>query len=109
MATWEQLAKYHGHMNAEHDLFVRIPDVDAAYKAHGKTGDILRGRDLLYTYNKFPWHLAPGILHKIIWSKRPLEVREIESLVPADAIWFKNAPTHQSRPDIWHCHVFVKQ
>lgn len=108
MATWEQLSQYHGQMDATHDLFVRLPEVDVAYKAYGTTADILKGQDVVFTYNKFPWHLAPGIIHKIIWSKRPLEKRVIESLIPRNAIWFKNSLANQSRPDIWHCHVFVK-
>jgi hypothetical protein len=107
MATWDQLSQFHGQFNATHNLFERLPEVKAAYDANRLRGDILQGRDVAVTDNKYPWHLAPGISQKIIWSKTPLTAEEINSLIPKDAIWFKNSPECQSQPDIWHCHVFI--
>ena len=109
MATWEQLSQFHGQFNATHNLFERLPEVKAAYAANGRLDDILQGRDIVITDNKFPWHLAPGLSQRIIWSEKPLTADAIDSLVPEGAIWFKNSPECQSRPDIWHCHVFIKR
>lgn len=108
MATWEDLQPFHGQLNATHDFFKRTPEIAELYRRHPRDVDILEGREIAITDNAFPWMLAPTIKQKILWSKNPLSVVEIESIIPPGTIWFKNSPACQSRPDIWHCHVFMK-
>ena len=108
MTTWEELLPFHGQFNAIHNFFKRDPEVAARYARYPKDVDILQGRDVALTDNAFPWLLAPNLSQKILWSSRPLSASEIEERVPPGCIWFKNAPQCQSRPDIWHCHVFIR-
>lgn len=66
--------------------------------------------------NQFPYWVAPGIQHWVLWSPRgPLSTAEIREAIavqrPAgvrEAQWFENAPAAKTVPGIWHAHVFLR-
>jgi len=81
--------------------------------------DSLGKNDIKIIRNVFPYtrltqHLA-NISQYCLWSKkRQLSDLEIESLIRdkfknKDYFWFENILETKSIPEIWHCHIFVKE
>lgn len=74
------------------------------------------GSEPVLVPNAFPYWIAPGIQHWVLWSRRgPLSERQIREAIavqrPADvseALWFENPPTAKTVPGIWHVHVFLR-
>lgn len=67
--------------------------------------------------NRFPYWVAPGIEHWVLWSlsgpvhsaaairaaitaQRPSWAREVT--------WFENPPAAKTIPELWHIHVFFR-
>lgn len=69
--------------------------------------------------NNFPYlrltqHL-PDVHHYCLWSKvGPLSPSSVETEIKKNFnnkkyFWFENVEIVKSIPEIWHCHVFVKE
>jgi hypothetical protein len=79
-----------------------------------------RGQDLVITRNKYPYNLAPGIIHLVLWVN-PLGPKVGQIGLPeihqylagkiegAQYILFKNEKAHQSVRSITHYQLFMKQ
>ena len=63
--------------------------------------------------NVFPYHLPPHVDHLVLFATHSLLKYEIESMVEADYpnmdyLWWRNLPSKQSIPDIWHVQIIIK-
>ena len=67
-----------------------------------------------FPYNRLTKNLG-NVGHYCLWSKKgQLSDVEIESLIKdkfknKDYFWFENSIETKSIPEIWHCHIFVKE
>lgn len=66
------------------------------------------------TYNKFPYDLAKGIHHLVVWVNPMYTVseEEIRSFIEStgvDYILFANKPKHKSISDIDHYQLFLQE
>jgi len=71
----------------------------------------LRGRRVRFVENDFPYAVAPGICHNLVWSDIPLGRNEIVHIVDKalgkKKMWlgFVNPSALQSIKTIYHVHV----
>ena len=69
--------------------------------------------------NNFPYSRLtqnlPEVTHYCLWSRigelsPELIEQEINKKFPDQKhIWLENSPQTKSMPEIWHCHIFVKE
>ena len=72
-------------------------------------------RQVVFVKNDFPYNLAPGIEHYLLWSTHDLSDEEIEAYLEAHPVAgcearlvFVNPQELQSIPEIRHAHVLLK-
>lgn len=63
--------------------------------------------------NTFPYYVQEGISHKLLWSIKDLNDKEIreylgKELFGLEYVYFRNPEHLRSIPDIFHIHVFIK-
>ena len=125
-ATWTTI-KHKRHTLTRHpDVITAYQDFKSQLAARGLTlEDHVRATVLaegrtggpVLAPNAFPYWVAPGIQHWVLWSASgPLSVREIREAIavqrPAgvtEALWFENLPAAKTIPGIWHVHVFLSR
>lgn len=67
-----------------------------------------------FPYLKLTQHLGK-VTHYCLWSKTgPLSSEQIESEIKKNfpdqlSLWFENILETKSIPEIWHCHIFIKE
>jgi hypothetical protein len=126
--TWEELVKLGNYITDCDALFLRLPEDNEFYAAYVKS---ISRNDLVDTvnkeigdnqtailFNRFPHtnilQNLPEVKHYCLWSKKgPLEEKEINDLINKkfkNMQWFymERKINHKSIPEIWHCHIFVK-
>lgn len=74
--------------------------------------NVLGPHQYMLTRNTYPYELAPGIVHLVLWMRKKLSIAEARQLL-ADggirgAVVFENAPGTQSVPGVSHYQVFVR-
>jgi hypothetical protein len=64
--------------------------------------------------NRFPYCLARGIQHYVLWSRKPLSNEIITKMITQrfsdihyNHLWFENPASIKSVPGIWHVQVFI--
>lgn len=124
-ASWTTIQRKRHTLTRHPDVLEAYQDFKMRMKAKGLTledhvrATILarakRGAPVLAP-NAFPYRVAPGIQHWVLWSLRGLlntaEIREAIAVQrPAgvtEAQWFENPPAAKTVPGIWHAHVFLR-
>lgn len=67
-----------------------------------------------FPYLKLIQHLGK-VTHYCLWSQLgPLSNEQVESEIKKHfpknlSLWFENIEATKSIPEVWHCHIFVKQ
>jgi hypothetical protein len=119
-------------IKTQRNKLTRHPDVLAAYQdfklqlaAQGKRLEdnilekvINHADGPVLVPNEFPYWIAPGIEHWVLWSPPsvgPLSAAAVRAAIteqrPAGAkagTWFENPPAAKTVPGIWHVHVFFR-
>lgn len=123
---WDELVKY--HLNAPRHLFRRRPEIDEAYRQHKNDlhcSNRTLAAHVLSLYfgnpktmyvivaNMYPYDLAPGIQHLLLWinPRYKMTVREYSKIIDAAfdrAVYFENADQNKSIPGVRHIHIFVR-
>ena len=66
--------------------------------------------NLLFIPNNFPYYTVSRIKHSCLWSKYPLEKKDVEDYLKANSIkyitFFCNDPEYRSIPKFPHYHIF---
>jgi len=68
-----------------------------------------------FVENDFPYSLATGIEHYVLWVDGPLEEKDVEEWLnknakkDCDKIWYLNLNTLKSVKDVNHAHIFYRQ
>jgi len=75
--------------------------------------------DICLLKNMFPYTRLlsnlPNVKQYCLWSKNSkLSNEEVESIInqkfsSKPYFWFENSEATKSVPEIWHCHIFVKE
>lgn len=96
--------------------YLNLVDKDTRLKILFNTFD---GKSRIILRPSFPYtnliKFLPFVTHYCLWSRdgeiSPSEVeQEIKSRFPQkDYFWFENDPIVKSIPEVWHCHIFVKE
>jgi hypothetical protein len=81
--------------------------------------DEIGDQDIKVDTNKFPYsrliQYIPNVNHYCLWSKnQEITDDQIESTIKnlfteKEYFWFVNPIFNKSIPEIWHCHIFVKE
>ena len=126
--TWEELVRLRDCLTDCDALFLRLPKDNEFYAAYVKSisrndlvdtvGKEIGDNQTAIIFNRFPYtNILQNLLevkHYCLWSKRgPLEKKEIDDLTNEkfkNMQWFymERKINHKSIPEIWHCHIFVK-
>ena len=67
-----------------------------------------------FPYLKLTQHLGK-VTHYCLWSKiGPLSDQQVELEIKKNfpkkmSLWFENDEATKSIPEVWHCHIFVKE
>ena len=80
--------------------------------------NVLKGNNVVYTHNRFPYALDPGIKHDLIWIQpgHQISIQEVERIIRENnpniclekqCVYFKNVPKNQSIRAIEHYQVFI--
>lgn len=124
-ASWATIRHRRHTLTRHPDVLEAYQDFKSQLKARGLTlednicATVLAGagtKGPVLVPNAFPYWVAPGIQHWVLWSRRgPLSERQIREAIavqrPAgirEAQWFENPPTAKTVPCIWHVHVFLR-
>jgi len=101
---------------AFYNNYLDLVDKDTRLKILFNTFD---GKSRIILRTSFPYSnlikFLPFVSHYCLWSRdgeiKPSEVdQEIKSKFPQkDYFWFENDPIVKSIPEVWHCHIFVKE
>lgn len=131
--SWEQL---HEGMYMENNINYTIKrirrtlDNELKYKKHKEKCERLYGSlvehirlnvmslanssGYVIVENTFPYNLSPEIGHDILWSKRQLDIDDINEIIKKDRkykdyFFFENENKHKSIPEVHHVHIMFKK
>lgn len=123
---WETLKKYDGDppekalprkvwMNIKYGEYRRkLREEGKSLNSHIVEFLVKKPDRFFITRNKFPYDLAKGIHHLVVWANPVYNVSEeeirdfIESTGVADYVLFENEPKHKSIGEVNHYHFFVR-
>jgi hypothetical protein len=111
------LTRHPDVLEAYQDFKMRLAAQGLTLEDHVRATVMAGARGPVLAPNAFPYWVAPGIQHWVLWSGRgPLSTREIREAIavqrPAGvtrAQWFENPPAAKTVPGIWHVHVFLSR
>ncbi len=127
--TWEELVKLKPKIRHSTPETARLPEDLAFYQLYTKLvprdirleiiNQLIGDNDYKILQNNFPYlnllkHL-PEVKHYCLWSRvgelSPEKIdSEITQAFPGKKyFWLENSLQTKSVPEIWHCHVFVKE
>ena len=96
--------------------YLKFVDKETRFKILFST---FSGKDRIILRPSFPYlnliKFLPQVTHYCLWNRHgrldPVEVdKEIKLKFPhQDYFWFENDPITKSIPEVWHCHIFVKE
>lgn len=80
---------------------------------------MMEGNDYKILRNNFPYQkllqFLPGVEHYCLWScigelSPEIIEQEISKKFPDQKyMWLENSPETKSIPELWHCHIFIKE
>jgi hypothetical protein len=127
--TWDELVSLKSKIRNSVDTVCRFSDDLNFYQLYTKFVprevrlDIIKqsigNNDIKLIRNTFPYlkllQNIPFVVHYCLWSrigklsKKTIE-SEVEKRFPhQEYFWFENTAQTKSIPEIWHCHIFVKE
>lgn len=122
-AAWTTIQRHRHKLTRHPDVLEAYQDFKSRLAARGRSLEdhvkttVLKGRrGPVFVPNEFPYWVADGIQHWVLWSAAgPLSAEEIRVAVTAQrpvgvrhAYWFENPPAAKTIPGIWHVHVFLR-
>lgn len=127
--TWEELKSMADFIKSTPLENLRYPDDLLFYQSYLKFVDkdtrfkilfsTFSGKDRVILRPSFPYlnliKYLPQVTHYCLWSTNgPVPPREIDQEIKSkfpnqDYFWFENDPITKSIPEVWHCHIFVKE
>jgi len=128
--TWEELKSMIDFIKSIQADNFRFPDDQLFYQAYQDLIDKntrtkilltnLRKQNKIIIRNNFPYNnllkfIPEKVSHYCLWSRQGiLDNNEIEKQIKLkfpnnDYVWFENDLVIKSIPEIWHCHIFVKE
>ncbi len=127
-ANWEELVNLKSILPTCTPEFARLAEDLRYYRLYQELVpkkirlEILERRlsdDICFAKNMFPYTRLlvnlPKVKQYCLWSKNgKLSDEEVEAKInktfPLKSyFWFENSAATKSVPEIWHCHVFVKE
>ena len=127
--TWEELVSLKNKIRRAVPEVARFPEDLKFYQLYTRMvpkkirleimDQLIGNDDIKLIKNNFPYlkliqHL-PFVRHYCLWSrlgklnKKKIESEIVKSFPGKPYFWFENSPQTKSIPEIWHCHVFVKE
>jgi hypothetical protein len=128
--TWEEFKSMVDLIKSTQLDNLRYPDDQLFYENYSELVDksirrqilfnTFEGKNRIILRNPFPYsniikNIPCAINHYCLWSTKgkisDSEIeKEIKSQFPKqDYFWFENDLIVKSIPDVWHCHIFVKE
>lgn len=127
--TWEELVSIKKEIKRFDSKIVRFTDDINFYHTYNKLVpkqtrmeiifNLIGDNDYKIIRNNFPYlrliKNIPFISHYCLWSRvGKLPQKTIESEITKkfpnkEYFWFENIKMIKSVPEIWHCHIFVKE
>ena len=122
-ATWATITRHRHKFTRHPDVLKAYQDFKSRLATKGQTLEdhvrttVLKGaRGPVLVPNQFPYWVADGIQHWVLWSPHgPLGAAAIREAITAqrparvtEAFWFENPLAAKTVPGIWHVHVFLK-
>ena len=127
--TWEEFKSMADFIKSTPMNNLRFHDNQVFYSAYQEFVDkdtrmkilftTFEGKDRVILRPSFPYDnlikFLPKVTHYCLWSTNgpvsPQEVdQEIKLKFPTqDYFWFENDAIVKSIPEVWHCHIFVKE
>jgi hypothetical protein len=127
--TWEELVELKPKIRHSTPETARLPEDLAFYQLYTKLvprdirleiiKQLIGDNDYKILQNNFPYlkllSNLPEVKHYCLWSRigeLPLEIieSEITKKFPGKKyFWLENSLQTKSIPEIWHCHIFVKE
>ena len=124
----EVLQQVHAHMHRLRDEwrstadFIRWRFFQAEKKTDSETGRLWTEPFLadepvrfVWSKNDFPYRLADGIEHCLLWMSRPLQGDDVDAVIESEIrrhtrfpfCWAFQKPAYQTVPSVAHAQVFV--
>ena len=126
-ASWTTVTRHRHKLTRHPDVLEAYQDFKSQLAAKGTSlednikATVFRGKESdspVLVPNQFPYWVAPGIEHWVLWSPPsvgPLSAAAIRAAITAqrptgvrDVFWFENPPAAKTVPGIWHVHVFFR-
>lgn len=124
-ASWTTIQRHRHKLTRHPDVLEAYQDFKSQLAARGRSledhmkSTVLkdgRVRGPVLVPNEFPYWVADGIQHWVLWSAAgPLSAAEVRTAITeqrpawaAEAFWFENPPAAKTIPGIWHVHVFLR-
>jgi hypothetical protein len=128
--TWEEFKSMVDLIKSTRFDNLRYPDDELFYENYTMLVDkkirrqilfnTFKGKDKIILRNNFPYNnlfkfIPEKIIHYCLWSRQgKITSNEIENQIKLkfpdnDYFWFENNLIVKSIPDVWHCHIFVKE
>jgi hypothetical protein len=128
--TWEEFKSMVDVIKSTPFDNLRFPDDQLFYNNYNELVDqtirhqilfnTFEGKDRIILRNIFPYNnlikdIPCVINHYCLWSTTgQVPASEVEAEIKSkfpnkDYFWFENDSIVKSIPDIWHCHIFVKE
>jgi hypothetical protein len=127
--TWEKLVELKPKIRHSTPETARLPEDLAFYQLYTKlvprdirleiVKQLIGNNDYKILQNNFPYlkllKNLPEVKHYCLWSRiGQLSPELIESEIAKKFsgkkyFWFENSTVTKSIPEIWHCHIFVKE
>jgi len=127
-ANWEELVNLKSILPTCTPEFARLPEDLNYYRLYQELVpretrlEILIRQlpnDICLIKNMFPYTRLlvnlPGVKQYCLWSKNgnlsneEIELRINQAFPSKPHFWFENSEATKSVPEIWHCHIFVKE
>ena len=122
--SWTTITRHRHKLTRHPDVLEAYQDFKSQLAARGHSledhvrATVFKGgrvRDPVLVPNQFPYWVADGIQHWVLWSPRgPLSAAAVRAAITAqrpagvrDVFWFENPPAAKTVPVIWHVHVFL--
>lgn len=125
---WEELASIKNKIRRFDSKIVRFEDDINFYNTYNKLvskkirleiiSNLIGENDYKIIRNNFPYFRLtkniPFINHYCLWSrigklsKKIIESEIIKKFPNKEYFWFENIEIIKSVPEIWHCHIFIK-
>lgn len=127
--TWEELIELKPKIRHSTPETARLPEDLAFYQLYTKLvprdirleiiKQLIGNNDYKILQNNFPYlkllKNLPEVKHYCLWSRvgelspEKIDSEIIKAFPGKKYFWLENSPQTKSIPEMWHCHVFVKE